>query len=722
MLPRSDASPWLGGSTPNSRVPGDVISNLDDDATWRSHTNCESSTSQGLVAKDSAANSFSRALMDDEWYMVSTPGNIGDMELTQSSSASPQLDASTQPQPATTGILNLDPMQLQTFLSRGVNPCFPNAEKPPPAVPLLEGSIQLDNNGSILLNDNGSIALDSNGSIVLDNHAHLINGFGAGLSSLGGGGVSSGLLGSLNAAASRSPVAGNLSGLLGCNTGGLSQAGMLSMTENRNSVLAPARNSQLGVLNGSLSSLSPRTRIGNLSSLSPRNQIDSFPNLSPRFSLSTLNNGLTEGVTSGVVGGNLGSILNTGFSNNLNTNLATNASPNFSSSLNHSRNGIRNTLGSPLGKNITAGLGDSLGSSRSRVIAGKDSSLILSAEKPPIRSTLLRPLEVSPSIGSQPTLFQKRALRYAAAANGGQPSPKRKSPPRLNLSASGESSVNMPDEESPNIQVKPKLHQEAKDERKHFLSLGSDEIGEDAGEGDMKEEDDMDESGDGSGVQYENDEQFGFEGAALGTGTAMPGDKGERKKGLPAKNLMAERRRRKKLNDRLYMLRSVVPKITKMDRASILGDAIEYLKELLQRINDLHNELEAQGSEKQGPLSPSGFQALTPTSSNIAPRVKEECSTSVAISPDSQPPRVDVSMKEGKEFNIHMFCSRRPGLLLSTMRALDGLGLDVQQAVISCFNGFALDVFRAEPMKEGDVGPEEIKTVLLHTAGSHHGL
>lgn len=43
-----------------------------------------------------------------------------------------------------------------------------------------------------------------------------------------------------------------------------------------------------------------------------------------------------------------------------------------------------------------------------------------------------------------------------------------------------------------------------------------------------------------------------------------------------------------------------------------------------------------------------------------------------------------------------MFCGRRPGLLLSTMRALDNLGLDIQQAVISCFNGFALDIFRAE--------------------------
>jgi hypothetical protein len=50
----------------------------------------------------------------------------------------------------------------------------------------------------------------------------------------------------------------------------------------------------------------------------------------------------------------------------------------------------------------------------------------------------------------------------------------------------------------------------------------------------------------------------------------------------------------------------------------------------------------------------------------------------------------EVERKEGGETRVEIYCAAKPGLLLSTVSKLDTLGLDIQQAVVSCFSDFGM--------------------------------
>ncbi|KAK6120044.1 hypothetical protein DH2020_046174 [Rehmannia glutinosa] len=58
----------------------------------------------------------------------------------------------------------------------------------------------------------------------------------------------------------------------------------------------------------------------------------------------------------------------------------------------------------------------------------------------------------------------------------------------------------------------------------------------------------------------------------------------------PLNHVEAERQRREKLNQRFYALRAVVPNISKMDKASLLGDAIAYITDLQTKIRIMETE------------------------------------------------------------------------------------------------------------------------------------
>ncbi|KAJ7528910.1 hypothetical protein O6H91_15G025500 [Diphasiastrum complanatum] len=212
----------------------------------------------------------------------------------------------------------------------------------------------------------------------------------------------------------------------------------------------------------------------------------------------------------------------------------------------------------------------------------------------------------------------------------------------------------------------------------------------------------------------------------------------EDEKGVPrsgrrhlSKNLVAERKRRKKLNDRLYSLRALVPKITKMDRASILGDAIEYVKELQQQVKDLQDELlETKEDDMQANVATIPEENMNPLllDEEIGVHVGDDGRGSSKLDPLStpsldmgerqieelrQPMQVEVSKMDAHLFTLRIFCEKRPGVFVKLLQALDTLGLDVLHANITTFRGLVLNVFNAEIRDKELMQAEQVKETLL---------
>ncbi|CAA0830995.1 Transcription factor bHLH25 [Striga hermonthica] len=153
----------------------------------------------------------------------------------------------------------------------------------------------------------------------------------------------------------------------------------------------------------------------------------------------------------------------------------------------------------------------------------------------------------------------------------------------------------------------------------------------------------------------------------------------------PHDHILAERKRREKISQRFIALSALVPGLKKMDKASVLGDAVKYLKQLQEKIKVLEEQTKIKSTEKL--VFVKKYEICTDGESCCT----EENFSSFAPAATEPLPEIQARFCD-KDVLIIINCEKRKGVLEKAVAEIEKLDLSVVNSCVMAFGDSAINI------------------------------
>ncbi|XP_058727829.1 transcription factor bHLH35-like [Vicia villosa] len=156
-----------------------------------------------------------------------------------------------------------------------------------------------------------------------------------------------------------------------------------------------------------------------------------------------------------------------------------------------------------------------------------------------------------------------------------------------------------------------------------------------------------------------------------------------------SKNIVSERNRRNKLNKKLLELRAVVPNISKMDKASIIKDAIEYIQHLHEQEKILEAEIMELESGMPNNINPSYDldQELPVLLRSKKKRTDQFYDSVNSTNSPIEILELRVKYMEENTILVSLTCTQRTDTMVQLYEVFESLNLKIITANITCSSG-----------------------------------